>query len=326
MKKKPLLLTIAASITICVFCLMGNDIGRVRAASTSDPERYPAQGNAMDYAVDLKINNLDGPVSLPTVGPVSVAISVNPGSHSGRKADWWLVQITPEGSLKYYDFVQGTMADGLSPTHQGPLRSLSSFEILSNYNLSAGTNTFYFGIDLLPNGVLDARTLRYDYVLVDIPGSNCGDGICDPDEDPQSCPQDCGTQGFCGDGVCDQAIGEDPITCPLDCEMSPVCGNGICEDGEDPFSCPQDCGTQGFCGDGVCDQAIGEDPITCPLDCEMSPVCGNGICEDGEDPFSCPQDCGSQGFCGDGLCDRTIGEDPITCQLDCAPVCGNGFC
>jgi hypothetical protein len=45
----------------------------------------------------------------------------------------------------------------------------------------------------------------------------CGDGFCDaPLEDPQSCSKDCGKGGNnCGDGVCDPE--ETPETCPLDC-------------------------------------------------------------------------------------------------------------
>ncbi|HEY2367858.1 MAG TPA: hypothetical protein VGH87_15780 [Polyangiaceae bacterium] len=45
-------------------------------------------------------------------------------------------------------------------------------------------------------------------------GGNCGNGKCEPPEDCNSCPQDCGT----------------------------CCGNYKCEPPEDCRSCPQDCG------------------------------------------------------------------------------------
>ena len=46
------------------------------------------------------------------------------------------------------------------------------------------------------------------------PHGACGDGKCNPPEDCNSCPQDCGT----------------------------CCGNRRCDPPEDCHSCPQDCG------------------------------------------------------------------------------------
>jgi len=45
-------------------------------------------------------------------------------------------------------------------------------------------------------------------------GGNCGNGKCEPPEDCNTCPQDCGQ----------------------------CCGNFKCEPPEDCHSCPQDCG------------------------------------------------------------------------------------
>jgi len=47
----------------------------------------------------------------------------------------------------------------------------------------------------------------------ELQGGNCGDNRCQPPEDCNSCPQDCGT----------------------------CCGNYRCESPEDCNSCPQDC-------------------------------------------------------------------------------------
>jgi hypothetical protein len=103
--------------------------------------------------------------------------------------------------------------------------------------------------------------------------STCNyNGICDPWEDPQICP-DCAT---CGNGICEP--GEEGW-CP-DC--GPFCGNGICEPGEEGWcpDCPMGCNFNGFC-----------DPWEGPdcLDCQQRPFCGNGICEPGEEGL-CP-DC-----------------------------------
>jgi hypothetical protein len=63
----------------------------------------------------------------------------------------------------------------------------------------------------------------------------CGDGSCNGNETPTSCPKDCNGGGGCGDGFCDVSAGESAF-CPEDC-----CGNGSCDPGE-TTTCPSDCG------------------------------------------------------------------------------------
>jgi hypothetical protein len=56
-----------------------------------------------------------------------------------------------------------------APTaYQGPLFYVESFPVLTASLLPAGRYTFYFGIDLLMDGVLDANPILYDYVTVDV--------------------------------------------------------------------------------------------------------------------------------------------------------------
>jgi lysophospholipase L1-like esterase len=88
-------------------------------------------------------------------------------------------------------------------------------------------------------------------------GSVCGDAVCDPDETPASCPEDC--PDVCGDGLCTGS--EDPASCSADCPD--VCGDGLCTGSEDTTNCPADCGS--LCGDGVCNGS--EDELNCPDDC-----------------------------------------------------------
>lgn len=115
----------------------------------------------------------------------------------------------------------------------------------------------------------------------------CGDGVCEGDESPITCSEDCGT---CGNGICDPL--EQAATCPQDCTG---CGNGVCDGGETPSTCPADC----TCGNGVCDAA--ENSTNCPQDC----VCGDGTCDGGENPVNCPQDCG----CGNNVFEPQFGEE-----------------
>ncbi len=47
----------------------------------------------------------------------------------------------------------------------------------------------------------------------------CGDGACNGDETPETCPEDCGAQPYCGDDICNGE--ETPETCPEDCGSQP---------------------------------------------------------------------------------------------------------
>jgi len=80
----------------------------------------------------------------------------------------------------------------------------------------------------------------------------CGDGDCEPGEDPVACPGDCADR--CGNGLCEPAAAEDWLTCPRDCE--------------------------GACGDRVCDSAGAEDEETCPSDCAGLAPPENDLCAD----------------------------------------------
>ncbi|MEC8735115.1 MAG: hypothetical protein VXX86_09080 [Planctomycetota bacterium] len=151
--------------------------------------------------------------------------------------------------------------------------------------------------------------------------ANCGDGLCDGGEDPESCPDDC-TDVVCGDGVCSEL--EDPTSCPADC---PVCPAGSVQDcdGSD------DCALEGWIGDAICDghdQMWGFD-LCCydsdggdcnSVECPGTALCGDGLCTGGESVDTCSEDCAS---CGDGLC--SVGEDAGNCPADCAS-CGDGLC
>lgn len=72
------------------------------------------------------------------------------------------------------------------------------------------------------------------------PSTYCGDLSCDPGENYDNCPQDCGYIGpeLCGNGIC--GIGETPENCDLDCG-SGFCGDHTCQSDESYISCEIDC-------------------------------------------------------------------------------------
>ncbi|MGB0592148.1 MAG: lamin tail domain-containing protein [Myxococcota bacterium] len=187
--------------------------------------------------------------------------------------------------------------------------------------------------------------------------ASCGDGICDANEDADSCSDDC-TEPGCAD---DEVLGCDGETClsagmlgdtlcdsALNCEANAwdggdcdLCGNGLCGTGETATLCPEDCQNGEECGDAICMGEIGEDFDTCPEDCcptgevkdceHVSCISesslGDGTCDpllncdlyeaDGGDCTTAPAEC------GDGVCDDS--EDVATCPADCSSAaCGVG--
>jgi len=92
-----------------------------------------------------------------------------------------------------------------------------------------------------------AETIAEVQLTVKTP-SVCGDGVCEEDETPESCPQDCGileTHFECQNQSCIEVQGAGIDQCQTDSDcIVPVCNNnGVCEPelGETIFNCPHDC-------------------------------------------------------------------------------------
>jgi len=171
----------------------------------------------------------------------------------------------------------------------------------------------------------------------------CGDGVdddCDGAVDcfDTECEGDPACPGYCGNGLCDPL--ENCNTCPDDCIKKTTgppnrrycCGDGVCEGDENGTNCGVDCGGT-YCGDGTCD--AGEDSSNCPSDCGGS-YCGDETCDPGEDQCNCPDDCGTppstETSCTDGIdndCDTYTDCDDSDCDDDPACIesyCGDGTC
>ena len=120
----------------------------------------------IDPAPTIKANGGDGPLVVSHGENLTVTVSLSCGDHCGTDADWWVAQSTPSGIFNYYDLSTGSMVPGLLPTHQGPLFSLGTTQLLNSSDLTKGTHAFYFGVDLNMNGSLDMGSIYYDWVSV----------------------------------------------------------------------------------------------------------------------------------------------------------------
>ncbi len=116
------------------------------------------------FIPDVKANGSDGPITITTNDTLSVTVELD--AEEDADADWWVVADTPFGWY-YYNLLSGWLP-GLVVTYQGPLFVLSPYEVLNTSILPIGTYTFYFGVDMLMNGIIDMSQMYYDSVEVTI--------------------------------------------------------------------------------------------------------------------------------------------------------------
>ena len=145
---------------------------------------------------------------------------------------------------------------------------------------------------------------------------SCGNGKCEPGENPDNCFQDC-SDAPPGPGPCLEAqCGPESSACQSDAACSGIIAcMSECQSEECQYTCILEAGEESAnkfikmieCGDmhGCFDGGGGGEP-----------ECGNEICEQGESGFNCPEDCkGDQDQCGNGKCES--GENPNNCPEDC---------
>ena len=185
----------------------------------------------------------------------------------------------------------------------------------------------------------------------------CGNNKCEASngEDCSTCPKDCRCKGgtvckkgkcigVCGNHVCDPH--ENCQTCPdcsckkgEECQLGKcisICGNGVCDPNETCKTCPPDC------ANSTCEPEKGENCESCPSDCKCGrgerceklacrSFCGNGVCSAGENCDNCKKDCSCPKYhncikgqcllpnpvCGNNKCEIDLGEGCLTCKEDC---------
>jgi hypothetical protein len=117
---------------------------------------------------DVKVNGIDGPLALPSLATLSATVALDTGDRAGEDADWWLAAFAPSGWW-YFSAASGTWVQGLGVAYQGPLENLSVVTVLPPVaGLPPGTYTFYFGVDLIRNGIFDVGAHFLDTVTVTV--------------------------------------------------------------------------------------------------------------------------------------------------------------
>ncbi|MBN2232265.1 MAG: hypothetical protein JW781_05525 [Deltaproteobacteria bacterium] len=112
---------------------------------------------------DIRINGVDGPLSLSPADELTISLSMDCQGVSGR-ADWWLAAGTPFGF--YYMTPAGGWDAPAAPTLQGDIFGFGATTLftvpLSGF--PAGSYVIYFGVDTVPDGQLTIASLSYDDV------------------------------------------------------------------------------------------------------------------------------------------------------------------
>ncbi len=117
---------------------------------------------------NIQANGSDGPIELGAGETLNITISLNAGDYKNETGDWWLLQLTPDGNLYYFDLGTLSMLEGYEPTLQAGLVSFPYIQMLGLTGLQKGIHFLYFGVDLFMNGVVDVDSLYFDYLQVDV--------------------------------------------------------------------------------------------------------------------------------------------------------------
>jgi len=116
--------------------------------------------------VDIKVNTVDGPLSVAAAEKVLVTVGLLTGERAGEEAEWWLAGETPFGWCSY-DPIRGVWQPGLFVSHQGPLADVATHLAVLADNLPAGLYTLYFGVDERLDNDMGEDGL-YDAVILEV--------------------------------------------------------------------------------------------------------------------------------------------------------------
>ena len=118
----------------------------------------------------IRVNDIAGSVTVSANAPITVDISLNTGGYDDSDADFWICIDTPFGWFFLESlYPEPVWKAGAPYAVQGQLKEMQSYEILKLNGLPTGEYTFYFGIDLNPDGILpDMDKLYYDAAVLEV--------------------------------------------------------------------------------------------------------------------------------------------------------------
>lgn len=112
----------------------------------------------------IHANQTDDSLTVTPSIPVSISVSLDYQDTQEHSADWWALAEKSDG-FYHFDLASQSWQPGVVATYQGPLMNLADYPIFDGL-LEAGTETYYFGVDTVMNGVIDMDSAWYDYVQV----------------------------------------------------------------------------------------------------------------------------------------------------------------
>ena len=113
---------------------------------------YGAIADTNPPVPDIKVNGLDGPVTVTSADDVSVTVGLSAGSRVGQKADWWVVAHDATLGFYSYVFASRNWLGGLNVCVQTELRNLSPAVSVFSGKLPVGVYDFYFAVDSNDDG------------------------------------------------------------------------------------------------------------------------------------------------------------------------------
>lgn len=121
---------------------------------------------------DIKVNGVDGPVTLRQGEPLAITLSLDPAARNGQPADWWVYarlpgpDIVSSGPTYWVTPRQGWVRSNVPlRAYDAPLMRLEGFDVGRPATLPRGRYDFVFAIDE-PDGAFTGRF--FDSVAVTI--------------------------------------------------------------------------------------------------------------------------------------------------------------
>ncbi|MBV6342136.1 proprotein convertase P-domain-containing protein, partial [Candidatus Magnetobacterium casense] len=121
-------------------------------------------GHSKGLLPQVMVNGKSLQTSGSSTDNLSITVSLAAGQFGGRNADWWLYATGPNGLMYYFNAATWSWVSGAGLSYQGPLFNFPLSSVFNGNGLPPGNYTVTFGVDLTPNGIVDASFFVSDSV------------------------------------------------------------------------------------------------------------------------------------------------------------------